>query len=176
MSKFEQCSRCKLEFSSCRFYDHTTEEACNHFVCPIDNSKMFSRWYNFSGRIGRLEYVLTLAAAVVLYFFVLLLVGKIMESNGWFLETQGELYLVSLVCLIPSAFLAIAAGVKRAHDSEVSPWYALTPLIPVVWLNIFTFILFCAGCVFLFKDKGIEGINEHGSNPVQPYKDQLMFD
>ena len=176
MSKFEQCTRCKLDFINCGYYDHNSDEHCNYFVHPIDNSRMFSRWYKFSGRIGRLEYVLTLVAAIVLYFFVVLLVGKIMEIKGWNLETQGELYLFSFGCLIPSAYLAIAAGVKRAHDSEVSPWYALTPLIPVVLLNVITFILFCAGFVFLFKDKGVDGINEHGSNPVRPYNDQLLFD
>lgn len=176
MSNFDQCTRCKLDFSTCGCYDHSTDEQCNSFVHPIDNSKMFSRWYKFSGRIGRLEYVLTLIAAIVLYFFVILLVGKIMAMNGRYLETTGDVYLFSFGCLIPSAYLAIAAGVKRAHDSEVSPWYALTPLIPVVYLSIITFILFCAGCIFLFKDKGVDGINEHGSNPTQPYQDQLIFD
>ena len=175
MSKLEQCIRCKLDFSACSYYDHTTDSHCNFFIHPIDNSKMFSRWYKFSGRIGRLEYIITLTASVLLYFFVILLVGKIMAINGWYLETQGELYLFSFVCLMPSSYIAIAAGVKRAHDSEVSSWYALTPLIPVVFLNIITFVLFCAGCIFLFKDKGVEGINEHGSNPVQPYKDQLIY-
>ena len=69
----------------------------------------------------------------------------------------------------------IVAGIKRAHDSGVSSWYSLVPLIPLFFLNIITFILFCAGCVFLFKDKGEEGVNEHGSNPTEPYNEQIRI-
>ena len=72
MCSIEQCSRCRFDFDSCGHYDHTDPTPCSHFVKPIDNSKMFARWYKFSGRIGRLEYVLTLLISVVLYFFVLL--------------------------------------------------------------------------------------------------------
>lgn len=127
-------------------------------------------------RIGRMEYMLTLLIALVLYFLVLFIAGQVMELNGWALENTLHLYLFTFICMIPSAYLAIAAGVKRAHDSGCSPWYALTPLIPVLFLNVITFVLFCAGCIFLFKDKGQEGVNEYGSNPNESYNQQVSLD
>lgn len=83
--------------------------------------------------------------------------------------------LVTFICTVPSIYLAIVAGIKRAHDTACSPWYSLTPLIPVFFLNIVTAVLFVAGCIFLIKDKSMEGVNEYGTNPTRPYADQLAF-
>lgn len=176
MCSIEQCSRCRLDFDSCGHYDHTDRALCSHFVKPIDNSKMFARWYKFSGRIGRLEYAITLVMAIVLYFFILLGVGQILQATGTQIESETGLYIFSFGCMIPSVYLAIAAGVKRTHDTRVSSWYSLVPLIPLFFLNVITFVIFCAGCIFLFKDAGEEGVNEHGSNPTQPYAEQLQLE
>ena len=78
--------------------------------------------------------------------------------------------------MIPCVYLAFAAGVKRPHDTRVSRWYSLVPLIPLFFLNVITFVIFCAGCIFLFKDAGEDGVNEHGSNPTQPYAEQLQLE
>ena len=176
MCSIEQCSRCRLSFDACGHYDHTDPAPCSHFIKPIDNSKMFARWYKFSGRIGRLEYAITLVMAIVLYFFILLGVGQILQATGNQIESETGLYIFSIGCMIPSVYLAIAAGVKRTHDTRVSSWYSLVPLIPLFFLNIITFVIFCAGCIFLFKDDGEDGVNEHGSNPVQPYAEQLQIE
>lgn len=176
MCSIEQCSRCRLDFDSCGHYDHTYTALCSHFVKPIDNSKMFARWYKFSGRIGRLEYAITLVMAIVLYFFILLGVGQILQATGHQIESETGLYVFSIGCMIPSVYLAIAAGVKRTHDTRVSSWYSLVPLIPLFFLNVITFVIFCAGCIFLFKDAGEDGVNEHGSNPIQPYAEQLQLE
>lgn len=178
MCNIEQCSRCHLDFDECGHYDHSdkTQSLCNYYIKPIDNSKMFARWYKFSGRIGRLEYILTLIISVVLYFFVLLFVGQILRWTGHTIDNETEMYVFSFGCMVPSVFLAIAAGVKRTHDTRVSTWYSLVPLIPLFFINIITIVLFCAGCVYLFKDKGEDGINEYGSNPTQSYSEQLKFE
>lgn len=173
MCSIEQCSRCRLDFDACGHYDHTDPAPCSHFVKPIDNSKMFARWYKFSGCIGRLEYILTLAIAVVLYFYIMIGVALILQANGIDIETDLGKYIYSIGCMIPSLYIAIAAGVKRTHDTRISSWYSLVPLIPLFFLNIITLVIFCAGCVFLFKDAGEDGVNEYGSNPVQPYSKQL---
>lgn len=176
MCNIEQCSRCHLDFDACGHYDHTDPAPCSHFVRPIDNSKMFARWYKFSGRIGRLEYAITLAMAIILYFLILLGIGQIIQMTGNQIESETGLYLFSIGCMIPSVYIAIAAGVKRTHDTRVSSWYSLVPLIPLFFLNIITFVIFCAGCVYLFKDAGEDGVNEHGSNPTQSYSDQISLE
>jgi len=137
---------------------------------------MFARWYKFSGRIGRLEYAITLAMAIILYFLILLGIGQIIQMTGNQIESETGLYLFSIGCMIPSVYIAIAAGVKRTHDTRVSSWYSLVPLIPLFFLNIITFVIFCAGCVYLFKDAGEDGVNEHGSNPTQSYSDQISLE
>ncbi len=176
MCNINQCARCGRDFHECAHYEVQDETLCRHFQAPIDNSKMFSRWYKFSGRIGRLEYVLTLVGCVVLYFYMALLGGFVLGALGVEVLTEGEKYVFAIVCMIPSAYIAIAAGVKRTHDTGVSHWYSLVPLIPIFFLNIFTIVIFGAGCIYLFKDAGEDGVNAHGSNPVQPYHEQLQWD
>ena len=175
MCNIEQCSRCRLNFDTCGCYDDTVTTPCSHFVNPIDNTKMFNRWYKFTGLIGRLEYSIMLVIAVVLYLLLLHGIGAILRVNGIFIGSVIGLYLLAYGCMLPSIYIVIVAGIKRAHDSGVSSWYSLVPLIPLFFLNIITFILFCAGCVFLFKDKGEEGVNEHGSNPTEPYNEQIRI-
>lgn len=176
MCNIEQCSRCRLDFDKCGHYDNTDPALCSQFVKPIDNSRMFARWYKFSGRIGRLEYVITLVMAIVLYFFILFVVGQTFHATDYTIDSETELYVFSFGCMVPSVYIAIAAGVKRTHDTRVSSWYSLVPLIPLFFLNVVTFVIFCAGCVFLFKDAGEDGVNEHGSNPTQSYVEQLNIE
>lgn len=176
MSKFEQCSRCRLDYMDCGCYDYTTDDHCSYFVQPIDNSKMFSHWYNFTGRIGRIEYLLTFVISVILYFFVLLLVGKLLQFMGVEITTDIGLYVFSFGCMLPSVYLLIAAGVKRAHDAGVSWWYALTPLIPLFFIGIITIAFFIIGFIYLFTTAGDEGVNEYGSNPTKSYQEQLIID
>ena len=126
--------------------------------------------------MGRLKYAITLVMAIVLYFFILLGIGQILQATGNQIESETGLYIFSIGCMIPSVYLAIAAGVKRTHDTRVSSWYSLVPLIPLFFLNVITFVIFCAGCIFLFKDAGEDGVNEHGSNPTQPYAEQLQLE
>jgi uncharacterized membrane protein YhaH (DUF805 family) len=143
---------------------------------------MFARWYKFSGRIGRLEYVLTLVISVVLYFFVLFGLGKILQITGITIESTLGLYIFTFGAMIPSVYLMLAAGIKRTHDTRVSVWYALIPVVVAFCLmlgiipGIIPILIGIAGCVYLFKDAGEDGINEHGSNPVQPYSEQIRFD
>lgn len=182
MCNIEQCSRCRLDFDTCGHYDHTDPAACSHFVKPIDNSKMFAHWYKFSGRIGRLEYVLTLVIAVVLYFFVLLCVGQILQMAGITIESTVGLYIFTLSAMIPSIYLMLAAGIKRTHDTRVSVWYALVPVVVAFCLmlgiipGVIPILVGIAGCVYLFKDAGEDGVNEHGSNPAQSYFEQIRLD
>ncbi len=181
MCSIEQCSRCRRDFNTCGHYDHTDPKPCQHYVKPIDNSKMFARWYKFSGRIGRLEYVLTLLISVVLYFFVLLGVGQILQAVGITIESIAGLYILTLAAMIPSIYLMLAAGIKRTHDTRVSVWFALIPVVVAFCLmlgiipGLIPLIVGIVGCIYLFKDAGEEGVNEHGSNPVQPYVEQLKY-
>ena len=156
MCNIEQCSRCRLNFNDCGHYDNADSAPCSNYVKPINNSKMFARWYKFSGRIGRLEYVLTLIISVVLYFFVLLGVGQFIQAIGITIDTTAGIYIFTLCAMIPSVYLMLAAGVKRTHDTRVSVWYALIPVVVALCLmlgiipGIIPILIGVAGC----KPKG----------------------
>lgn len=173
MSNYEQCRRCRLDEHDCGFSDHDSNRYCQHYEKPINNSKKFGRLLLFTGRVGRLEYALTLVIAIVLYFLVMVLMSNVLRLLGVYITTPAGIYIFTFGCMLPSVYLAIAAGVKRANDTRVSKWYALVPLIPLFFLNVFTFIVMCVGGIYLFKDPGEEGVNEHGSNPAQPYDEQI---
>ena len=84
--------------------------------------------------------------------------------------------------MIPSVYLMLAAGIKRTHDTRVSVWYALIPVVVALCLmlgiipGIIPILIGIAGCVYLFKDAGEEGVNEHGSNPTQSYAEQISLE
>lgn len=117
----------------------------------------------------------------MLYFFVLFGVGAILQMAGIAIESTAGVYVVTLGAMIPSIYLMLAAGVKRTHDTRVSAWYAIVPAVVAICLmtgiipGIIPTILGVAGCVYLFKDAGEDGVNEHGSNPVQPYSEQVRL-
>ena len=181
MSNLNQCMRCRFQ-GNCTMFNRDNDDLCQHYVKPIDNSKMFARWYKFSGRIGRLEYVLTLIISVVLYFFVLFGVGQILQVAGVTIESTLGIYLFTLGAMLPSVYLMLAAGIKRTHDTRVSVWYALIPVVVALCLmlgiipGVIPILIGVAGCVYLFKDAGEEGVNEHGSNPTQPYAEQIRVE
>lgn len=175
MSNLHQCNRCGQRAYECGYYDHGNNELCENFTMPLDNSRMFSHWYSIKGRIGRLEYILTFIIAFVLYFFISFIIGMWLFPAGLLPESPGGLILLNLLCMAPSLYLLIVAGIKRAHDSGVSWWYSLAVVALLFVINIFTIVLGIAGCVFLFKDKGEEGINEFGSNPSEPYHQQIQL-
>ena len=101
--------------------------------------------------------------------------------GGWIyiatdlLDSERNRAIYTLLCALPILYIIIAAGVKRAHDTRVQWWYSLTPIIILFYLNIITAVIAIFGCIYLFKDKGEEGVNEHGTNPSQPYQEQIAF-
>lgn len=182
MSNYDQCARCRKNYHECGCYDHADNSFCRYYEKPIDNSRMFARWYKFSGRIGRLEYILTLLISIVAYFFVLFGVGVIIGGLGITVEDDKGAYVFSLACLIPTAYLMLAAGIKRTHDTGVNPWYSIIPVVVSLCVfigiipGVFPIVIGITGCIYLFKDAGMDGVNEHGSNPTQPYHEQISLE
>ena len=65
-------------------------------------------------------------------------------------ESKTSEYLFGIGVLLPSAYISIAAGMKRCNDTRVSKWYCLTPLIPLFVIGLIPLIIFGVGCVYLF--------------------------
>ncbi|WP_374436271.1 DUF805 domain-containing protein [Inhella sp.] len=83
----------------------------------VGELKLFSH----QGRIGRLRYLAYITGAALL--FQLLAVG--MGAIGPFIALLG---------LIPYIWFTVITGIKRCHDINISGWWSITAIIPVIGL------------------------------------------
>ena len=173
MSNLEQCGRCLHDRFSCGCYDHTKEDLCQNYAKPVDNSKMFRRTLKKTGRIGRLEYAIIFILSLALGFSLTLAVFSLFPDVVFWNPTQ--LWLLSLaIWAIPCVFIVLA-GIKRTNDAATLTWFAYVPVIGLFIGGVIMYVLLCVSGFFLFFAKGEDGINRHGSNPAQPYDQQLQF-
>ena len=99
---------------------------------------MFKAPFSFTGRIGRLEYLLTGIGLI----FAAALGGACMDMHG------GGVFFGVIIVLV-SCWIAMAQGWKRSQDAG---WHGIVALIPYVNL------------VLLFVS-GDNGTNAYGPNP-----------
>jgi uncharacterized membrane protein YhaH (DUF805 family) len=104
------------------------------------------KYVTFTGRAARSEYWYFL-----LFQFIALVAGMIIDSV---LGTSTIVYgLVALALLLP----ALAAGVRRLHDTNRSGWWILLGLVPIIGA-IVLIIWMCT--------KGTAGPNSYGEDPL----------
>lgn len=174
MSNFEQCTRCRHDFASCGHYDGQEECLCGNYTHPVDNSNMFSSFFTWKGRYSRKQYLCSVLFAVLLYCILLF---AMLPTYGFFVKLTDSLLLSNfiygaLIALAPS-YILLCGGIKRAHDMGVSSYWGWIPVLALWWTNFFLIALAIGCFVYLVKDRGMDGINEHGSNPAEPYEAQL---
>lgn len=95
---------------------------------------MFRAPFYSNGRIGRVEYILSLLIFIGADFFCRLIIGA-PSNNGAY----------AIILIILWVFM-LMQGAKRCHDIGISGWWQLIPLY-FVWLMI---------------AKGDDGENEYG--------------
>lgn len=149
------------------------EQSCE----SIDNSKMFGRWWKFTGRIGRREFAITLLASFGLYFALMFVMFNVLDMSRYEPE---EMPLCYFCCAAPPLLLLQLAAVKRAHDASLG-LAAIAPiligaaiLLPAVFrysddtFNFFVVLLAMtgvAGVVQLLLAKSDDKTNKHGTKP-----------
>lgn len=114
-----------------------------------------TKFWSFSGRLGRIRYLAYgIAAALVgmaIIFALLLLVGGFAALSG-----SNEMSPVVLLIIIPFYILMIVISfmlaIQRCHDFNVSGWLSLIMLIPL------------GSLVFMFVP-GTKGTNNYGPPP-----------
>lgn len=113
----------------------------------------FSKYATFSGRAARSEFW---------WFFLFLLLGNILFSiidgaifgstmEGQQITVLGAIF--SLAVILPS----IAVGVRRLHDKDMSGWWYLLILLPILGALVL---------LFFFVQKGTDGPNRFGPDPL----------
>ena len=122
-------------------------------MSPIDWMKLaLSRYSDFSGRSRRMEYWMLVLLQIGVSI-VTSLVDNIIGLGGIIFGAYGPLTLiVSLVLIVP----AIAVAVRRLHDRDMSGWFLLLGLVPVI-----------GGLILLviFLLEGTQGTNKYGPDP-----------
>lgn len=115
------------------------------YVGPADSSGGIGKLFSAAGRIGRLEYFLTIVgiwgAIIVLW------------TISAFFDAPVLLSLLLLVVWLLATIVSVIAGIKRLHDFDQSGWLILLNLVPFVG-----FILFF---VLLLKGSS-PGLNQYG--------------
>ena len=123
------------------------------------------KWVYFSsnGRIARLSYFL--------YGLILGVVGAVFAIAFKFMEEHSSsanagspadvllmvFALVYIVLLIVIVYCSIVMMIKRLHDLDMSGWFTLLSMIPIVGLIFYIYLLFA---------KGTPGPNRFGTPPV----------
>lgn len=115
--------------------------------------KCLSHYVTFSGRASRSEFwwfalFVTLGNFVFGFLDGLLFGGM---GGGGQAALLGPLF--SLAMLLPS----IAAGVRRLHDRDMVGWWYLLALIPIIGALVL---------IFIFVQKGSDGANRFGADPL----------
>ncbi len=118
----------------------------SNYSAAYDSRGGIGKLFSGQGRIGRLEWFLTVAGV-----WLALLVA-------WGLIYATDSAVVALVLglgiFVVSTIVAICAGVKRLHDFNQSGWLYLLFLVPVASVILF-FVLLLKG--------GDAGLNQYGS-------------
>jgi uncharacterized membrane protein YhaH (DUF805 family) len=95
---------------------------------------MFLQVFSFTGRIRRLEYILSVMIAVSAFWLMsvifMLFTGYNFLSGG-FLHITGSAAVLLIIILFITIFL-LAQGAKRSHDIGLSGWWQLMPLYDIV--------------------------------------------
>ena len=81
---------------------------------------MFKSPFSFKGRIGMLEYLIS----ILICNAYILLVNKLFFQ---ILEDKGIDFPISLSFLLPAIYFILTQGVKRNHDIGNTGWFILIP-------------------------------------------------
>lgn len=156
MPTYAQCNCCSNGSSEgCDFYKRS-EETCSNYLPPLDNTGMFNRPFGFNGRIGRLEMIISYAV-----YLISLVFGIYIAAFG---NSTDRMYIaiVGYALLIGGMWFVIAQYTKRAHDCGMETATAIA-------LGFFVRIV----CLIYCFVPGVSGPNQFGSNPNEPYDDQV---
>ena len=109
--------------------------------------------YFFTGRIGRLNYILGQLFLYVIYIIIILFISTIYQIFGP-AQVYGTIFEIFILILF--LLLNLSLTIKRLHDVNYSSLMCFVFVIPIINL-IFYFILLIY--------PGDKGTNDYGSPP-----------
>lgn len=124
--------------------------------------RFFSNYFNFQDRARRAEYWWPILMQMIVGFVVQILTITLLGPDG-----TGSLlvaipmilyWIFGLACFIPS----LSVAVRRLHDKDMSGWWILIGLVPLIGALLL---------LFFFVTEGTPGPNKYGPNPKSPTPD-----
>jgi uncharacterized membrane protein YhaH (DUF805 family) len=113
---------------------------------PVSTEFQRVRLWPASGRIGRLRFLAYSVGVWALTTLASMLIGAVMGALG------SGLYLLPLLSTVIYFVASVLLLIQRSHDMDLSGWFSLLALIPLV------------GLFWVFKG-GSRGVNRFGAPP-----------
>ncbi len=111
-------------------------------------------YFNFQGRSSRTEYLYSYLFIFIFYIISMTVIDSSMYSDGLLFFT-----LLILLFYLYSIIPMISLGIRRLHDTNLSGFYFLLGIIPIVGAVILIYL-----CAIKVGDKGT---NQFGPNPLE---------
>ena len=99
---------------------------------------MFKNPFSFQGRIGRLEFFLSLLILIA-YVVIVILIGNYLFP----VNKSSSAYLV--IIFFPPLWFFLVVRIKRLHDLDQSAWLLVLSAVPVVNIGLELYMLFGSG-------------------------------
>lgn len=99
--------------------------------------------FNFSGRLGRLQYFGFGVIWAIIVLFVGLTLGSSIDPDTAEVSTGGSLLFLGLALVLNIA--TVSYGVRRLHDFDKSGWWYLLGFVPLANLVLGLILLFAPG-------------------------------
>jgi uncharacterized membrane protein YhaH (DUF805 family) len=96
---------------------------------PLSGGVAEMKLFSAKGRIGRLRYLAYGAGASFLYYFALSVLPFALLGLG-----TALLYVSLVSTLAALLWFNVITGIKRCHDMNISGWWSLTLIVPVIVL------------------------------------------
>ncbi len=116
--------------------------------------KCFQNYVGFSGRAARSEYW---------WWFLFVLVGNLLfgalDGMLFGAGAEGGVGILGAIFGLATLLPSIAVAVRRLHDRDMSGWWVLLALIPLIGFLIL---------LFFYVQKGTDGQNRFGPDPLGP--------
>lgn len=111
-------------------------------VESVEEEPMKYSIFSFKGRVGRMEYWVTLFGGMLVCLLPLIIMGGYAGVNF----SNSLFAFAGMLWAFLYYYIAYAVGAKRCHDLEHSGWYQIIPFY----------------CLFMLFAPGDEGDNEYG--------------
>jgi len=122
-------------------------------------------FFSFKGRINRAGYVVARLALSLAFVGMLVLVVAIADGIGDRMMIFGLVLAVAILLDVVVTWASLALDVKRLHDHDLSAWWLLFGLVPVVGLIVPPIVF------YLMRGDGRD--NRYGQDPVHPVAPEI---